>query len=132
MANITVKPAKSSLSVQTEKGFLKMTLSAALQGTFKEMRKDNTVGITVQTCSDIFDSNVPPAYVFWLYRLKAGETLPRGRFFRKESQSSMLWQLFMMLHSKNNCAIRKVTFMNVIAAGIFALFLPYSFRLCLL
>ncbi|WP_165503399.1 hypothetical protein [Klebsiella pneumoniae] len=40
MANITVKPAKSSLSVQTEKGF-------------------------------------------WLYRLKAGETLPRGRFFRK-------------------------------------------------
>jgi hypothetical protein len=47
-----------------------MTLSAALQGTFKEMRKDNTVGITVQTCSDIFDSNVPPAYVFWLYRLK--------------------------------------------------------------
>ncbi|EPB5447831.1 hypothetical protein, partial [Salmonella enterica] len=70
-------------SVQTEKGFLKMTLSAALQGTFKEMRKDNTVGITVQTCSDIFDSNVPPAYVFWLYRLKAGETLPRGRFFRK-------------------------------------------------
>ncbi|MEK8709169.1 hypothetical protein P2S06_21410 [Escherichia coli] len=23
------------------------------------------------------------AYVFWLYRLKAGETLPRGRFFRK-------------------------------------------------
>ncbi len=31
-----------------------MTLSAALQGTFKEMRKDNTVGITVQTCSDIF------------------------------------------------------------------------------
>ncbi len=110
-----------------------MTLSAALQGTFKEMRKDNTVGITVQTCSDIFDSNVPPAYVFWLYRLKAGETLPRGRFFRKESQSSMLWQLFMILHSKNNGAIRKVTFMNVIAAGIFLLyFLPYSFRLCLL
>lgn len=51
----------------------------------------------------------------------------------KESQSSMLWQLFMILHSKNNGAIRKVTFMNVIAAGIFLLyFLPYSFRLCLL
>ncbi len=108
-----------------------MTLSAALQGTFKEMRKDNTVGITVQTCSDIFDSNVPPAYVFWLYRLKAGETLPRGRFFRKESQSSMLWQLFMMLHSKNNCAIRKVTFMNVIAAGIFALFFTLQLSLML-
>ncbi|BDO05967.1 hypothetical protein [Klebsiella quasipneumoniae] len=60
-----------------------MTLSAALQGTFKEMRKDNTVGISVQTCSDIFDSNVPPAYVFWLYPARKGETLPRGRFFRK-------------------------------------------------
>jgi len=35
-----------------------MTLSVALHGTFKEMRKDNTVGISVQTCSDIFDSNV--------------------------------------------------------------------------
>lgn len=60
-----------------------MTLPAALHGTFKEMRKNNTVAISVQTCSDIFDSNVPPAYVFWLYRLKAGDALPRGRFFRK-------------------------------------------------
>lgn len=40
----------------------------------------------------------------------------------------MLWQLFMMLHSKNNCAIRKVTFMNVIAAGIFCfIFYPTAF-----
>lgn len=85
MANITVKPAKSSLSVQTEKGFLKMTLSAALQGTFKEMRKDNTVGITVQTCSDIFDSNVPPAYVFWLYRLKAEKLAARKALQKKKA-----------------------------------------------
>ncbi|EFI5675575.1 hypothetical protein GW215_19370 [Escherichia coli] len=60
-----------------------MNFSAALHGTLKEMKKSNTVGISVQTCSDIFDSNVPPAYVFWLYRLKAGEMLPRGKFFRK-------------------------------------------------
>ncbi|MCE1264980.1 hypothetical protein [Enterobacter kobei] len=78
-----------------------MTLSAALQGTFKEMRKDNTVGITVQTCSDIFDSNVPPAYVFRLYRLKSGRNFAARKVLqKKESQSSMLWQLFMMLHSK--------------------------------
>ncbi|KXL88478.1 hypothetical protein AUS15_25740 [Escherichia coli] len=50
----------------------------------------------------------------------------------KESQSSMLWQLFMILHSKNNGAIRKVTFMNVIAAGIFfALFFTLQLSLML-
>ncbi|MFP1497932.1 hypothetical protein ACLB1Q_34190 [Escherichia coli] len=67
-----------------KKGFLKMTLSAALQGTFKEMRKDNTVGITVQTCSDIFDSNVPPAYVFWFVSSQSGRNFAaRKSYFRK-------------------------------------------------